>query len=475
MFSGRETLTSLYQTLQQAQQQVQEAERQIQTATGQLLQLDTEAAAHYRELARLRINLLAAGDIVQRLDAGERQVLELLQSRRRALQELETAIGESERQGRALEEQRARRSAAVDSALETLDRTEAATQQRLQQDPLYQEQLQRSQAAERVAGHAEEKTRQARQDRIRKGRPYEQDALFSYLWKRDYGTPEYAANPLTRALDGWVAGLIGFRQARTDYYRLLEIPDRLGEHAARVRAEADREFQALEALEQKAQAEDGIPALHTAVEQAKQGLQETLSGIESWRQSHQQLLDRKAAQLAGEDEPFQQMIALLAAEYRREEIRALRQDARLTPLPDDDRVVERLEGVEREQEQTRERMDELRRILKNHRQRVRDLESLIESFQRNRYDSADSSFKDGALLTMLLNEFLRGMLGRDGLWREIQRQQRTRTRHSNPDFGSNGFGHRRGTWGGGRRSRGGGFRSGGGVGGGGGFRTGGGF
>jgi hypothetical protein len=84
---------------------------------------------------------------------------------------------------------------------------------------------------------------------------------------------------------------------------------------------------------------------------------------------------------------------------------------------------------------------------------------------------------------MMLGQFLNGMLDRRNLWRILQEQQRYRPQHSDPTFGSGGFG--RGTvWGGGigdlgglgdifggRRGGGGGF----GGGGGGGFHTGGGF
>ena len=480
MNTGRQTLTSIYQTLQQAQQQVQEVEERIQHATEEMVQLDRSAADRYRDLARLRVNLLAAGKIVQSLDAGEQRVVQLLQVRKQSFDDLVEKISASEQQRLTLEAERNQQSLRVDAAAESLDKAEAATQRRLEQDEGYRQQLQKSRKTERIAVHAEEKAQLAEQDRIDKGKPYEDDALFSYLWERGFGTSKYHANPLTRLLDAWVGRLVGYQDARSNYHMLLEIPARLREHAQSVRASADQEYQTLESLELKAQEEDGIPPLQAALDAAEKVLAENDTQLEQQQQSHQQLLEQKSVYLAGDDEYFRQMIALLAAEYRRDDIRTLRTDAQLTPLPEDDLVVEKLSDIERNRQLARETMEQQRGVMKNHRERIKELQSVLTDFKRNRYDSVNSSFKNGDLLTMLLSQFLHGTVARGGLWREIQRQQRTRPSYSNPRFGTGGLGRGGSIWRGGSLGRGGFGRGGsGGFGrgglGGGSFRTGGGF
>ena len=359
-----------------------------------------------------------------------------------------------------------------------LDKAEAATQLRLEQDEGYRQQLKKTREAERIAGHAEEKTQLAEQDRVDKGKPYEDDTLFSYLWERGFGTSKYHANPLTRLLDAWVARLVGYQDARSNYHMLLEIPARLREHAQSVRASADQEYQTLEALELKAQEEDGIPPLQAALDEAEKKLAENDAQLEQQQQSQQQLLEQKSDYLAGDDEYFRQMVELLAAEYRRDDIRTLRTDAQLTPLPEDDLVVEKLSHIEHNRQLARETMEQQRGLMTSHRQRIKELESVLNDFKRNRYDSVNSSFKNGDLLTMLLNQFLNGTVARGGLWREIQRQQRTRPSYSNPRFGTGGLGRGGSIWRGGGLGRGGSLGRGGfgrGGLGGGSFRTGGGF
>jgi hypothetical protein len=85
------------------------------------------------------------------------------------------------------------------------------------------------------AARAEEKAAQAEADREEKRRPYEADPLFMYLWRQRYGTREYKASNLVRFFDRKVAHLIGFEAARINYAMLMELPDRLREHADRMK------------------------------------------------------------------------------------------------------------------------------------------------------------------------------------------------------------------------------------------------
>ena len=93
-------------------------------------------------------------------------------------------------------------------------------------------------ASDPVIRRAEEKAARAEADREEKRRPYEADPLFMYLWRRRFGTRDYRASPLVRYFDRKVAHHIGYEAARVNYTMLLELPDRLREHAERLKKEA---------------------------------------------------------------------------------------------------------------------------------------------------------------------------------------------------------------------------------------------
>jgi hypothetical protein len=93
-------------------------------------------------------------------------------------------------------------------------------------------------ASDDVIRNAEEKAARAEADRDEKRRPYESDPLFMYLWRRGFGTRDYEASNLVRYFDRKVAHLIGYEAARVNYAMLLELPERLREHAERLKQEA---------------------------------------------------------------------------------------------------------------------------------------------------------------------------------------------------------------------------------------------
>jgi len=474
MISGRDALGFIDESLHQERGRVDTAEVRIADISRQLLALQESRLEDYRELARLRVDMIAAGKMLSSIDALERQVAAALQVRESARTELDKQIAAVEDERSALEAEREAQRQTLEKAAETLDVAEAATQARLDAEPDYQAQEQRTRDAEAVARHAGDKAVQSEQEKNEKGQSYRDDPLFMYLWKREYGMPQYRAWPLTRWLDSKVARLIGFQDARANYARLQEIPLRLREHADEKKRDAEAAFALLRELDEKAREQDGVVALEQARDEEQAELEAIDRRIQESAERHQQFMVRKEAFAAGTDEHYRKAVDYVVSELRRDDIRELRRDALATPFPDDDMIVNRM--VEREQraQQMEASLGELKKALRQQHEKVHELESLRTDFRRRRYDQPGYGFSDGTLIAAMLSSFLNGMLDRDGLWRILEQQQRYRPQRTDPNFGSGGFG--RGTvWGGRRGGFGGGLGGGFGRGGGGGFRTGGGF
>jgi hypothetical protein len=410
----------------------------------------------------------------------------LLDQRNSALAALGAEIAEAAADRQALEAERATRAEEVDRAAAAVDDAEAQTQARLAADAAYRAQRERTEAAERMAMHAVDKAQQSEQELQSKGAAYRSDPLFMYLWERSYGLPAYAAGNLIRWLDGKVARLIGFVDARANYARLNEIPERLRVHAQGLEAAAVAEFAALKALDEAALAAQGVPALEKTLAEAQARLDEADQRIAQWETGYQDLLDQRAAFATGEDEYTRTTLAYLTAELQRDDLAQLRGEVERTPYPEDDLIVSRMQQRARERHNAEATIAGLKETIRRHQTRLTELESVRGDFKRARYDRTGSTFRDDSLIAMLLGQFLEGLLDRRMLWKVLQEQQRYQPRRSDPTFGSGGFG--RGTvWNGGLGDIGdifsglgrGGFgrRGGGGLGrgGGGGFRTGGGF
>ncbi|MBG7602895.1 MAG: hypothetical protein IZT60_10160 [Gammaproteobacteria bacterium] len=487
MLSGRNALQNINLTLQQLHQQVDESDRQIQQASNSMLGLQQQQAEKYRELAKIRLDNIISGEVVAGLETADLRVRELLQLRSEALSELSTRLETARSDQQQLEQQRETQGDRVAAAATALDEQETTTREHLQHDHAYSSQQQDAESADRIAVQAEEKMQEAQHNREEKGESYESDPMFSYLWSRGYGTAAYSANPLTRFLDKWVARLCKYHAARPNYARLLEIPERLKEHAKHKRAAADKEFEALEELEQNAAAKDGIPALRQAYEEAEKRLDEIDDSIKQHEEKIMQLMQQKADYATGDDARFKEALDTLAVSLKRENMDTLYRYARLTTTAEDDLLVSELPAAKQRLGEIQQSLRENKRAHDKHLTRLAELEQVRRNFKKQRYDDIHSGFGNGATLTLMLNQFLQGLANSGDLWDTIRREQQYHPTSSNSPFGNRSIGRRTSTWrfpfpGGGGGSPwggggglGGGGLGGGGLGGGGGFRTGGGF
>ncbi len=472
---GRELLARIDRDLVRARQTLAAVEEALAGVSNELAATKRGQASLLRELGALRVDSLEQAALAGALTTAERRACELLDRREQA----RACLGDEQRAAltalAAAEADRLTAQQAVRDAAAALAAVEARVQRALSIDPDYRRQLQSARAAVGIAAAAERKAQQACADRDARRAAREAEPLFMYLWARRFGTAQYRANRVVRFLHGRVARLCRYQQARADYAMLLEMPERLTEHAARRRAAADAAAQAL-AVSERAAAEDaGIVPLEQTLD-AAESRQCAVDGRIAELEAQVADIDARRAEIAGgEDVDMQAAIALLADAIYRSSPQALPAQARATLLEDDDLLVLQL-GDAREAELALEReLADARRALRAQQARLRELASLRQRFKRHRYDDLRSRFGDRDALTLLLEQFSAGLLGSDELWRAITRRQRHADVEAWPDFGSGGLPRQRGPWrnpGGGsfrlpvpaRGSlRGGGFRTGGGF------------
>jgi chromosome segregation ATPase len=480
MISGRQALTQIVSAERQQQGALQGLDQKLEGLGRELMALEQRRADDYAALARVRVDLVDDGTLSSALDAAERQVAAVLEQRRQAAATLQRELDDAKALREALSAEREAQADRLDQAGERLDEAEAATQARLGADPDYQAQRAHAREAERVAMHAEEKATDSEQEQDAKGAAYRADPLFIYLWNRHFGTPKYDAGGLARWLDGKVARLIGYHDARMNYARLLEIPQRLREYASAARQQSDDAFAALRALDEAAREADGVLTLEQARDAEQERIEDIDARIGEAEASINDLLEHQARFASGDDDYTRKAVDFLAAELERDDLAELRRVAQATPFPDDDQIVNRLQQAEQERRRLNFTIENLKQTRAKQQQKLDDLARLQRDFKRQRMDRTGSGFADGNMVAMMLGNFINGMLDREALMDVLEQQQRQQPQRSNPSFGSGGFG--RGTPWGGSHGGFGGLRRGGRISSGGsrgsssgGFRTGGGF
>jgi hypothetical protein len=485
MLPGSQALRSIEQSLSEAKRDLEATNGQIAKVSSAKAELQHEESAAYRELAGLRLDVLARDTVVQDLDASERKARSLLENHQAALAALEAEIASGVKSGESLQRQRAELVERLETLGGQIDEAEAKTQSRLAKDPAFTAQLAVAAEAEAVVKRAERKAERAREDRVEKGKPFEASPLFMYLWERGYDTARYRASAPIRWLDGKVARLCRYSAARPIYSMLVSLPERLGEHVDEVRAHAQTETERLESLEREAMEADGVADLAAPFAEQEAAL-ETLTAELNKQEGELAALQRRRSELiGGGSESYRKALDVLSVAYRQESIRALYRDARATSMPDDDIVVERLEDIAEREHDLQQDSGHLAATQVAQVKRITELEKILTDFRNQRFDSGNSKFSDPNLISLILSQFMKGVLSSGGVWDALRRQQRFDRGRADPGFGSGGLwkklGRRRGgsplgPIGGGFGGRSSGGRSSGGrSSGGGGFRTGGTF
>ncbi|MEO1599137.1 MAG: hypothetical protein AAFU49_01495 [Pseudomonadota bacterium] len=402
-----------------------------------------------RALAAMRLGALQRDEVRGRLDQAEQEALEVLETNRARLAEIETARSQIAESLKMAEARRATADDDLNAAHDALEAQIEATEARLADVPDWQA---ASLAADRAAEHAEgadRKAERAEADRAEKSAAYEGDPLFTYLWERRFGTSDYQASNLVKYVDSKVARLIGYSGARADYHRLTEIPLRLREHADRLAAEQETAVAAREALERDALEADGIVALERTVDSCAAALDDVDDEIDRLEAKHARL-DEEAAKLTDPEGEgaLSNALSRLADTLGDRSLAELAAASAATQDDEDDRLVAQLAAVRAdiaEADRALRSAEAERAALSERRAR---LEADRRRFRHQGYNAPGGSFDNSEIIGELVGGIVRGALagglsdalssgyrrprrkGRSGFGGSASRPRATRSRSS---------------------------------------------
>jgi hypothetical protein len=469
MMNGTDQLAILNQHIDAARTSLDDLHHRKEAANQQLVQLRSQMADAYRDLARFRLEELAADRLVTHLDETDRAVLNLLERRAQTMQALDPAIAQAVSQLSSLNTERERAVQKRDALITHIDDQAAEIKAQLSRQESYQAQERLVAEAAAKAERAKQKATQKEAEQTEKGKSFREDPLFMYLWKRRYLTPDYAGRGLTRSLDGWVAKLINYPDARINYHMLTELPVRLREHADRQQTIADQAQEKLHRMEAEALDNQAMIKSREDLAALQKALNDIEVRIEAEEAKQASLMEQRSQFSSGADDISRQAMELQLSEIKNESLVNLYMQAKMTPKPDDDVIINRIRDLRQEEKKIETDIAALQTQEHQHQQSYKELEDLRRQYRRSGYDSGYSTFPRGFDMAALLALLMSGRSSGRDVWDRIDREQQFRRPRTPRDFGGGlfpgGFG-------------GGGFRSGGGFGGGmggGGFRTGGGF
>src|SRR3954470_19383507 len=340
MISGRQALATIEQTIGQARGEEARLDAGLKSAAGQMARVRAERMDAFRALARLKLDTMTRDGMVRALDAAERQALDLLAQRRQAFERLMERRRAAEQAVKDREAERHAKAAALEEALKPIAALRQQIEAQVRASPEWAAQRARIEDAPTIAAEAEKKAAQAEADRQAKRKPYEADPLFMYLWRKKFGRAEDRSGPLVRFFDRRIARLIGYDKARANYALLNEIPQRLREHAERMKAEIANAREQLKAMEREALVKTATGhSPHAPVP-----LRRTLTKLNA---------NGRRVRMRSRRSTVHTMLPCSRAKGptrmpadAQESLQALYREAMATPAPEDDAIVRRIEATD---------------------------------------------------------------------------------------------------------------------------------
>ena len=431
--TGREALSTFDSALRRLRDKVAKAIDAADEIAHRAAEVDHQQVDRFMKLADIRLDEIS--------DTSATELDRLHRDAKRLLDEHETYIAEeAERLAQAsdaitgLERDRQENVEQRSELLETYESLVSDTENKLKTDKDYLALLAANDEAASVAERAEHKLSVARDELAAKGAPYREDPLFSYLWGRGYRTLDYKAMPLIRWLDGWVAHLCKFDQARANFARLNDLPEWLEAHAEQKTIDADAALNALEAKETDSLEQSGAETVRAKAETVRDQIQKIDEQIVHHETKHGVLADAHADALSRKAGPAQEARKLLQRGLQRLDMPTLRRLAAETYTPDDDDLVNDLVDLKKEELTLEIEAEDVRSLPRRLQDSLSALEKLRRQFKGGQLDSAYDSFRP-AVIDDAITDVLDGDTSPDKAYRKLKRKVKRREPRTNSGFG----------------------------------------
>lgn len=421
--TGPEALRSLDEALRDIRREEDDIAKRLARSAELVTKIRETENELFRQLAKVRLDSSTQAELGSRLTDAETRARDMLKKHAAELAATEKALQAEDQKIAALTAERAQAVAEAGTLQGELKGIADRIEGEATQNPEYQKQRTLAEQLTQVAEEALRKTEQAEADREQKGKPYRDDPLFMYLWERSFGTRNYRANNLVAWLDGMVARLVGYPEARPNFAMLNEIPMRLREHAERQQQTAIAARQALTALADAAIDAAGGKPIREKLARATARIQEIDAEMVAVEDRRDDLARQQRDLAQGSDPAFAAAIAALAETLQRNDMQTLLAEARLTQTGQDDTIVKQIDDARSRAIEEESETKDYKARLKTLAARRRELEDIQFEFKKANYDNPRSTFREDKLVGDLLNDFLRGGITAAGYWDQWRRSQ----------------------------------------------------
>lgn len=252
---------------------------------------------------------------------------------------------------------------------------------------------------------------------------YERSRLFTYLARRRFGTPDYHWRGLTRRIDRWVAGLIGYQTAAVGYQFLTTAPQQMQQLIQDQQSSVRSLVAAADAIQQTTAQSLGLASTQEQGSRARTDLENATQALE--RACAEEAAAREQlASVDGPDCPFyKDALKAFQALLQKTERTLVAARAAQTPELTDDQVVARVHHLDERVRELREQFERQQDAIKSAAKQTATVNELASRARRADFANPQRVFDDRFDLDGRLSELLEGRIDLDSVWHEMHRSQ----------------------------------------------------
>jgi hypothetical protein len=316
------------------------------------------------------------------------------------------------------------------------EKLEAQVADTLKRNSEFQERSKLAMQAEESLHKNEQRVGDIQNESAKKLPAYEKSRLFLYLYERQFGSPAYKAGEWTRWIDGWVAKLIGYNNAKIGYEYLKKTPTLVAEEVGRRRDQFNALMQQVEAIQRTEADKAGLTQVLSEGDALGKERDRLVQVVEQAHQKAEGVQQELASLSATQNQFYTEAIERFRRFLGDTKLAILQKRATETPEPQDDRIIADLVMLDREIEEIHPRVAELEDQRKASERVQQGLDTIVRRYRQANFDSQRSFFPGGFDARRLADRFRDGFIDADGLWKEIESAQQFRPHWVDSTFAS---------------------------------------
>ncbi len=438
MTTGKSVHTEIKAKITELENQQDKLSWHITQSENKIDTLAKERESAIGKLAHIYLPEMTPSAIHQTLREVQGEVQQLFQEKQETRKRLEDLMQKTSQRSAKLQEKLTALDEQLEEKAAERDKVQALVAQELLGHNIYKELQPKAQQAQEKLAQNKNRHEVFTADAEKKLIVYNEHQIFQYLIARQYGTPDYNGSALTRGLDKWVARLISYSQAKSNYDFLLAMPGAIKAEIKNRQEEVDKVLGEMKTIEDDIVKKHGLPKILEEGAKLGQTRSALMADIEKCNaEYHKYAKDREELHNT-KGEYHQRALSTLKDFLKGNTLAELKRRARATTNPEDDALVTRLEEGEEEIKAHKGDAKRYQKELNELSEKLGGLKSVETSYTKNDFESSRSYFTSSFDIASLLKRYMLGELSSGDAFKEMEKYQKFKPRETYSSSSSSG-------------------------------------